>query len=334
MPDDATVATPATQEPGSQSGTTPATTPVEPVELTAEQINDKAMDAAFEKHLAPELSGSNAGQKPADAPGSPATGKPEAPAQLTDAQAQTLSRSHMTPEMIAGWDDKQRTDFFANAEKREADQTSGYKKLQEKLADQSQTPEPKPKGEPASTAAQVTPVGDFAESAQKVVDELATTYGDEIKPLGDLTVKLGQTLDNTNQALAQLQASSANKDGLIVQLSIQQAISDLVVDYPSLNKAEARKKVEARFVSDWQSEGNAHRNGTAPLLDRLRMAMTDAAKAEFGTTTETAAQVALANNTKERLTNQPDASDGKARQAPQTQDDIYDQAFEKHLANG
>ena len=332
MPDDAAVATPATQEPGSQSGTTPTPTPVEtPVELTAAQIDDAAMDAAFEKHLAPELSGSNAGQKPADAPGSPATGKPEAAAPLTDAQAQTLSRLHMTPEMIAGWDDTQRTEVLANAEKREADQTSSFKKLQDQLA--GQTPEPKPKGEPASTAAQVTPAGDFAESAQKVVDELATTYGDEIKPLGDLTVKLGQTLDTTNQAIAELQASSASKDGLIVQLSIQSAISDLVGDYPSLNKAEARKKVEAKFVSDWQSEGSIHRNGTAPLLDRLRAAMTDAAKAEFGTTTETAAQVALANKNKTQLTNQPDAGDGKARSGPpQTEDDIYDQAYQKHLS--
>jgi len=315
-------------------------------------------DAAFKDFMGPNA------KDPETAPSSehlPPKGTPEDPAptaesqgsgkepdgtaastQLTGEQIQLLKRQHIEPEMVAGWTEAQRTAYFENAQKREADQTTSYKKLSEQLEQLSkrveqsgESPDPKAgegekdKGNPPTT---------FADEAKRVSDQLIEDFGPEMGEVGKLMATMGQRLD---EATAQIQATGGRIDTtengsklmnqVIVELTLDNAISNLVGDYPSLSKDAVRQQVIDKFESDWKSEGSKHRTGEGPILNRVRAAIAEAAKSELGTKTESAAQVALANTNKERLKQQPIPGHGKGQARPKTEDEIYDNAFNETL---
>lgn len=341
MSDEATSTTPVVETPAAGDNQ-PTETPSPATPQEAAAANDKAYDDAIAVMLsddAPEEPGETTpatdgadetGTKPGDngavEPTAAAAAETE-PLKLSDTEMQVLGRLHMTPEMIAGWSQEQREQFLANAQKREADQTASYKALQDKLKGGEQPDDTNPADNPP----QVAPDGELAAEIQKVADDAVDNFGDEIKPLADLTLSLSQRLDAQTQQLQAAQASATANGELLVQMTIENGISALVSDYPSLSKDDVRQKVEERFVRDWKAEGSPHRNGQGPLLTRVRQAIAEAAKSELGTVTESAAQVALVNQSKDRLKNQPDPAQGKPRQQPKTEDDLYNQAFDKHL---
>lgn len=270
--------------------------------------------------------------------------------ELTPEQQQLLARNHVQPSMIAGWTDQQRQDFLANLEKREADNTRTFKELRDRVqqlekaqatpgqdnanAGQGQGQQQKP-GEGAGDPGQGSGGGSgggLVEQVQSVVDSLVDTYGDEMKPLGDLMGHVNQELQRAQQQAQQASQAAASLPLLqqvLVEMTIDSGVRDLVGDYPSLSKAEARQKVVKRFETDWQA--SPHRTAEGPMLDRIKAALADAAKAELGTQTESAAQVALANKTKQRLRNQPQPGSGRGTPQPKTEDDVYDQAFQEYL---
>lgn len=274
-------------------------------------------------------------------PGEP-SGNGEA-SQLSPDQVQVLKRQHIEPEMVAGWSEAQRQSFFENASKREADQTTSYKKLSDQVDELSKKVDDGGKAEPEAgkqaEGGQATPAT-YATEAQGVADELVRDFGQEAEGAGKLYVKMGGAVDSLTTQIDTLQKQIATNDqtsnvqkGLIVQMTLENGIRDLVGDYPSLSKGEVRKQVNDRFLSDWKEENNPHRVGDGPLLDRIKAGQRDAAKSVLGTKTEKAAQVALVNKTKERLLNQPNPGDGKGRPVSRSQEDIYDQAFQEHLTS-
>ena len=93
-------------------------------------------------------------QEPGKEPGGAAE-----PPQLTADQVQTLKRQHIEPEMVAGWTEAQKEAFFQNAEKREADQTSSYQQMSQRLDDLSKRVEQGGTGQQpqASQKARATP---------------------------------------------------------------------------------------------------------------------------------------------------------------------------------
>lgn len=302
-------------------------------------------DAIYAEAFAQFLSNEPAGPNDSEAPNGQATAPPdqdeqtdpagdEPPAvQLTDEQKHLLNRLHMTPDMIAGWTPEQRQAFLENAAKREADNTRTYQELRDRLQrlerDQQQAREGQP---PQGTPPAEAPAqkGTLEAEAAQFAEQLLDDYGEQIKPLTDSHVKLARTVDQLTARLESETQASALKDRLLVEMTIDAGIRDLVNEFPSLSKAEARQKVEERFKNSWAD--SPHAKGDGPLLSRIRAAIHDAAKAEFGSTTESAAQAALVNKTKDRLKNQPPTGQGKSHKRPATEDDVYAEAFEEYLA--
>lgn len=308
--------------------------PVVPDESPAEDVYDKA----FAEILGPDAPAEAAPPEPATEgePEKPASTEAPAPSQLADDQVQLLKRLHMTPEMIAQWSPEQQQQFLSNAAKREADNTRTFKRLKEQLGEKGGGDGAGDEGTEAGAGQQQTQEApassELAKEAQQVVDDLVEVYGEEMKPLGDFTNKLVGVVGQLQQKLEETSGSSGVKDQLIVEMTIDSGVRDLIGDFPTLEKADAREKVVQRFEDEWRSPNSRHRTAQGSLLNRVRAALRDAAAAEFGQVTETAAQVALANKTKERLRSQPQAGSGRGRKGPMTQDDVYDQAFEAHLA--
>jgi hypothetical protein len=258
---------------------------------------------------------------------------PEPPA-LTDEQVQLLSRNKVPLERIADWPDDERQEFLTNLAKRERDTTTTFQDLRDRIAQLEQaggkggsgTPGDGKGGKsPSGRQPGATPPSALVEQTKQVMTGLTETFGDEIRPLGSLVESICQQLEQAEQRAASVPAMQ----GLVVEMTLEAGIRDLVGDYPTLSKAEARKQVIERFKADWP--GSRQRQGDGPLLERIKAALTDAAKAEFSSTTESAAQVALQNKTKTRLKNQPPTGGGRGRSAPKTSDDVYDQAYQEHL---
>lgn len=306
---------------------------------------DAIYETAFQKFLAPQSSqtqtqtdgnpdgdadaeGEGGGEGAAaddDQAGAGAGGGDETPT-LTDDQIQLLKRNHVSPEMVAGWTDEQRQEFIGNLEKRETDNTRTFKDLRDRLqkleeaAGSGGKPNGEKPGEQAGGEGQT-----LTEQIAATVEDLQKVYGDEIKPLGSLMQNLGTQLEAAQQRAAGVPILQE----LLVEMTLDSGIRDLVSDFPTLNKADARQKVIDRFEKDWPN--SPHRTAKGKMLNRIKSAIADAAKAEFGTQTESAAQVALANKTKERLRNQPNPGNGRGRAVPKTEEDVYDAAFQEHI---
>lgn len=354
---------PTAAEPATGSAPAPAAPTAQPT-VTGGDAADAVYEQAFARYLddkaTPPAQPAATPQAPAAAPDTPAVEgdaqddgagdaddladplADEAPQEpgpdLSDEQLQLLRRSHLSPEMIASWSPEQRSAFLENAAKREADQTRSYKGLQDRLkALESQIASAgQGTGNPAATqpagggasqpAAQAAPaITSLAEEATKVVDELAGVYGDEIKPLGRIIGVMDQQITAARQEAA---AMPVLQD-LLAEMTVDLALRDLVTEFPSLGSASTRQKVVERFHRDWQSSPHASAEGS--ILSRIRSAVGDAARSEFGTVTESAASVALANKTKDRLKQQPKVGAGRGRKAAPTEDDVYDQAYEQFV---
>jgi len=265
------------------------------------------------------------------------------PPELTEEHQQLLKRAHLTPEMVESWTPDQQTAYFNNAAKRETDTTKSYQDVKGKLeelttataayvkknpATPQATPTDNAGGEPSATS-DGEPPADVVAKAREVVEGLTEVFGDEMKPLGNV-------LDALETQVSNLQSKAATMplmEGMIAQMAVKLGISDLAGDYPSLSTAGAREQVIERFEADWAT--SPHRtNEKLHHLDRVHKALGDAAKAVFGSVTESAAQITLANKTKERLNAQPaTTTSGRSRSAPQTEDDVYAAAFQEHLAD-
>ena len=290
--------------------------------------NGQEAAAGEEAGQATEQSQEQAAPDQQAAAGSTDEAAADPPGGLTSEETQLLSRMHMTPAMVEGWKPEDRRAFLDNAAKRETDQASNYGQLRTQLDTLTAKVEQSGEQQAAQAkAAETPPPKDLATQAQETVNGLIDVFGDEMKPLGPLMEAFASQNDALVQQVENVQADGQIKDQLLVEMTIDVGLRDLAGDYPSLDKADARQKVVTRFQEDWRSETSPHRTGQGPILERIRAALKSAASAEFSNTTESAAQVALANTTKQRLQNQPKPGAGKGRSVPQSEDQQYDQAF-------
>lgn len=244
----------------------------------------------------------------------------ETPLELTQEQQQLLARQHLSPEMLRHWTPEQRQQFLENAAKRESDQTRSYQQLKAELDQlkeqlgQQQEGGDDEGGETGEEGEGGNPAGSLSEQARQLTDEMVDAYGDDIRPLAEMTGRLAQQLEQSQQA-------GEAKDRLLVDLSTDHALRDLASEFPSLDSSDARKQVLNRFAQDWKANPPEGAN----LLERIRNGIRSAAEAEFQH--ENAAQVAQQQN-RQRLRQQPTAGRGtRGRGAPQSEDDIYEQGF-------
>lgn len=327
--------TPPAEAPTDTKVETPPKTPAQTDdEIYDQAFNEFMVDGAGEAETADQGTGDEATPAQTGSEAPPADADASAtPHRLTDDQVQLLRRSHMTPEQLASWTPEQVTDFLDNAAKREADNTTTYKTLHEEVKGLRELVEQGNAGnqegdadDPAATAA-----GEFEQQAVAMVDKAAEVYGDEFKDsIGTITTSLGKQVDTLTGQLEASQNSANMLGGLVVEMVIDSSVRDLAGDFPSLSKAEARQKVIDRFKDDWKTRDQS--GDKRPMLERVKSAMKDAANAEFGTVTESAAQASLVNKAKQRLSQQPpDGSSKAAHKVALTEDQVYDNAFKEHL---
>lgn len=295
-------------------------------------------DTAFMETLGRDLSSNGTAPAQTETPSTPA---PPDVVELTDEEATTLSRMHMKPEMVKSWGEDDRANFFKNAQKRESDQQASFNKVRQDLAQLQEAassylqegavagdhtggaPPSQQNGQAAETTGQPPNIS----RARQVVDELADIYGDDIKPLGDVLDAVGQQVT----ALKSEAATVPVMNQMLAQLSLDSALDRLVRDYPTLSEPKARSQVVEQFEKSWAN--SAHRTDTdMRYLDRVRAGVRDAAKELFGNVTEATAQANLVNTSKQRLLAQPPSGNARGNAAPMSQDQVYEQAFEKHLA--
>ena len=262
---------------------------------------------------------------------------------LTQTDIQVLKRSHLSPEMVKSWTPEQRAEVLENLRKRETDTSQTYQqqqaeiqRLKAELAGDSQKTQQKqetPANNPEPPDSSEPEEGSWEAFAAKHVDQVTEVFGDDYKPAAEATRQLGKVADQLTGQLKQAETRVNQSNALIVEMMLDNGIQSLVTQYPSLDKADAQKRVVDRFKRDWATAGNPHREGDGPYTQRVRAALADAAKAEFGTVTEAAASTALVNKTKTRLKTQPKTGRGKARKTATTVDDVYDEAFEETMGD-
>ena len=195
---------------------------------------------------------------------------PDSTPAITDEQAQILSRSHLTPEMIEGWTPQQREEFFANAQKREADQASFSRSKGDEVAELKRRLE---KLEGKTTEGESDEIGDTPTELGKhfhtVVNDLADTYGDEFKALGEPIQAIVKQNDQAFAKIEQQGEALTIQNRIIVDMVVSNGIRDLIPDFPSLSEEKPRADVEAKFVELWKAEDSPYRTGSEPFLQRV-----------------------------------------------------------------
>lgn len=298
-------------------------------------------DAEFAATLGKEIA-AETGQ-PQPQPQAPPTATPATPPQqqtsppagtpqLSQEQADLLSRQHVTPEMFARFTPPEQTAFLQNAAKREADQASEYNRLRQQAETGGQQPQAQAAepGEAPSQEAGQPPATPFLETATKAIETMAETFGDEIKPLQGLMEGVNAEMAALRQQADQAARSTPIQNRILGDLTVDMAVQSLAADFPSLRAPEARNQVVAKFQADWPNSPHKNNAAIGPL-DRVRLAMRDAATATI-TTTEAAAQASLVDTTKERLGNQPVVASGRSTPStPVSDDQIYGDAYTKIL---
>lgn len=256
--------------------------------------------------------------------------------QLSEQDQQLLQRLHVPQQVVEHMEPQQAREFLDTQHKRERDQQAEYNRLKqggqqqgqagEQGGDDSQQqPEQGGEGEGQPPDAE-TALSELRQEAE----EFQRTYGEEAKGFTDKVDKALTAIRAEAQQggdTQQLQQQNQQMAGLIGELTIEQGMRDLASDFPSLSKPEVRQRVEQRMKQDWPN--SQHRKSGGSMPQRITAALRDAARAELGSTTEAAAQVSLANRTKERLQQQPSNGSGRGNPTPMSQEDVYDQALNR-----
>jgi len=284
---------------------------------------ETAYDTAFKEHLTED----DAPATPAAEPKADATAEvkdeaaPAAPAQqdlLTEGDKHVLSRAKIKPESLAGMS-RETIDSFVNSFR---EQQAEQDRLRSDLGRYKPKEEaPKAEAQPQQTA-KATPYGS---KVDEVIGKIATSYDDEIKPLGDLFKETDGRLSQIEQTAQAIPAIME----LLNDLVIDQALSGLATDYPSISSPESRDKVAARFLTEWNT--GAYMRDGVKIGQAIRNAAKSAAKVVFTNTTEASAAASLVQNNKARLASQPKTGAPTTRAAPKTKEDVYDAAFDETI---
>lgn len=273
-------------------------------------------DTAFEEHLA---------DKPADPAAEPKpevvvaeTPTTETPKQegtfLTDGDKQVLGRSKITPEHLKGMT-RESIDSLVGSLR---DQQTEQDRLRSELG------RLKPKDEPAAAAKPSTPTS-YGKKVDDAMSKVASSYDNEILPMGDLFKDLDGRINEVSETARALPIVME----LLNELVIDQALSGLATDYPSISKPESRQKVADRFMAEWNS-GAYLKNGVK-FGQAIKNAAQSAAKVVFSNTTEASAAANLVKTNKDRLASQPKVGSATPPRKNMTESDVYDAAFQETI---
>lgn len=167
--------------------------------------------------------------------------------------------------------------------------------------------------------------GPISDRIKKTFASLSEHYDDTLDPiatlLGEMESQFSQAQTHSNMVPAMAQ--------LMSDVVLDMTLEHLKADYPSLKTPDARKRVEDRFWTEWNT--GAYSRMDKPLREQIREAALNAAKVTFHNTTEQAAVLNLVNKNKAIVSAQPKVGPSKAPPRPVSEDDMYNKAFANTL---
>lgn len=235
---------------------------------------------------------------------------------ITESEEAVLKRAGYDADEYAAWD---RAKIESKVGKLRTGQ-SEQDRIGSELARMKQGAEPKveaPKTEPAKTP--------FRDAVATARAKAIADYDEGIAPIFDLVTQLA----DQNEQYAQQAAVVPMVTNMMGELVLDMAMDSMKAKYPSLDKPEARKQVTDRFWTEWNT-GAYSKPGTS-LRTQMVSALENAAKVTFVNLTENTAAASLVQANRNRLAGQPKAPQ-KPRPTVRTVDDVYDEAFNEHLA--
>lgn len=320
-PEDGTTAT--LESPAPAETTTAVESPAAAPEAAVTSASPAAdvYDDAYQEHLAEEPAADAARPEPeakTEAPATTATDPKQENGFLTEGEKQVLGRSKITPEQLKGLPREALDSVIGTLR----DQQTEQDRLRSELGRFKKEDAPAAPAKPAAEQ-QASP---YSKQVDDTIAKIATSYDDEIKPMGDLFKTLHTDIDQVRESTRALPIMME----LMNELVIDQALSGLASDYPSITNPESRQKVADRFLTEWNS-GAYVRDGVK-FGQAIKNAARSAAKVVFNTTTEASAAANLVKTNKDRLASQPKVGSQVAgRKGPQTENDVYSSAYHETI---
>lgn len=321
MPD-GSESTPAPSAPAADTASPAAPVSAAPAAEPQAPSSESVYDTAFQEHLAPkpDPEAKAAPETPAAAPKAETPAAPAGEPALTDGEKAVLSRAKIEPKALQGLSREQIDLFVGSIRTQQAEQDSLRSQMGRKPDAKDDKPAPEAKAPAAPT--------DWDAEVDQVIGKVAEAYDDEIKPVGDLVKKVGGRLGSLEQSVQAIPTMM----NVLEELAIDLVVGGLEGDFPSVKTPESRAKVVERLKTEFATGAYGQNHGS--LVSALRAAAKAAAQVTLGpATTEAAAAANLVNTNKNRLASQPKVGSGATRQPPKTADDVYDQAFQEHLAS-
>lgn len=250
--------------------------------------------------------------------------------ELSEAEQQILKRAKIEPSQIAGLSRDQVRMWTEILRQNQAEQDALGAQLGrlQQAATQEQQPTPQAKAEPTPmpTDEQIT------KEVDDLMEKLTESYDEDIKPLGDVLKSYATRAAAAERQMAQtteyLGAVEMMTD-LVSELAMERAFSSLADSYPSLSKSEVRERATNRFWTEWSTGTYADTIAQKGVLAAMQEAASNAAKVLFAGT-EKEAVVQLAEKNAHRVAGQPQTPKRKPPASkPKTEDDVYDEAWEK-----
>lgn len=272
---------------------------------------DAQYDAAFEQYFGELAGGADADESQPQ--------KTEAPAAeqatglvLSDAEKSILARAQLNPEWFSGRSRSEIEATVAYLSKMQADadrmgaELGRLRPVQEKAPEQQQQQQaPSP----------------FASKLDSTFEKLEQAYEGDIGLLKELFTELHSQASGYQGQATQVSMMSE----FLTEMAVDSAIDSLVSKYPSINAPEARQLVTDRF---WMEMNTGEYAGKGSFRSQIRAAAENAAKVVFSNVTEQSAAASLVTANRDRVAAQPRVGSPKARGAPRSADEVYDQAFE------
>ena len=153
--------------------------------------------------------------------------------------------------------------------------------------------------------------------------ELIEAYDEDIAPVVDVLGEIAAETEQLQEARRVLDVVGP----LVEDMAVAFAFNGLGDAYEGAG--EKREQVLDRFATEIAARAQSKPN--EPAMQRIRGAMEDAAKHVLAPGPRQAVEE-LTKTNRDRVRSQPPRGRTKERKRPLTEDDVYDQAFEEHLA--
>lgn len=249
---------------------------------------------------------------------------------LSEDEQKVLNRAKVEPSQLAGLsrDQVRMVAEILRQDQAEQDNLGAQlgrlrQQLEEKAPEQ-------PEAEPDREAPESTDQ-DIAQEVDDLMEKLAESYDEDIKPLGDVLKSYATRTAAAERQVSHIASHLSAVDSvadLVTEMVLTRSFDSLAENFPSLSKPEVRARATKRFWTEWATGTYADHIAEHGILSAMNEAAKSAAKVLFGGT-EKEAVVQLVEQNRARVSGQPKTPSRAQRKGPSTEEDIYDEAFKE-----